>query len=257
MDDKAERQSGKEKARLFVGFDVGSSFVHCAALDADGRILYSPKAIMHFANPIGAVKEAWADVLSNFDAGFIANTAFRGSGAEVFAKVMEGVTYAYDSVVIPKGAAVIQPEANLIFHVGAKDSYFFNISQVRDRKIIQEWKTGTKCGGGSGTLIEKQCRRLFEGDVPSPPLEDTAGATDDRSRERIRMRNRAKLQARIEEMFARAEAEAEKAREPSEFLARCGVVIQSDLIHKQNEGATRRDNLAGLFRTVARNFKIH
>jgi activator of 2-hydroxyglutaryl-CoA dehydratase len=39
-------------------------------------------------------------------------------------------------------------------------------------------------------------------------------------------------------------------------LARCGVVIQSDLIHKQNEGAKREDNLAGLFRTVARNYKI-
>ena len=57
-------------------------------------------------------------------------------------------------------------------------------------------------------------------------------------------------------MFRRAEEEAAKAADPSEFLARCGVVIQSDLIHKQNEGAARPDNLAGLFRTVARNFKI-
>ncbi len=57
-------------------------------------------------------------------------------------------------------------------------------------------------------------------------------------------------------MFRRAEQEACEAVDPSEFLARCGVVIQSDLIHKQNEGATRQDNLAGLFRTVARNYKI-
>jgi len=53
-----------------------------------------------------------------------------------------------------------------------------------------------------------------------------------------------------------AEKEAEKSVAPSEFLARCGVVIQSDLIHKQNEGVNRADNLAGLFRTVARNYKI-
>ena len=57
-------------------------------------------------------------------------------------------------------------------------------------------------------------------------------------------------------MFRRAEQEAEKSTEPSEFLARCGVVIQSDLIHKQNEGAKREDNLSGLYRTVARNFII-
>jgi activator of 2-hydroxyglutaryl-CoA dehydratase/predicted nucleotide-binding protein (sugar kinase/HSP70/actin superfamily) len=57
-------------------------------------------------------------------------------------------------------------------------------------------------------------------------------------------------------MFERAQKEAEQSKQPSEFLARCGVVIQSDLIHKQNEGATREDNLSGLFRTVARNYKI-
>ncbi len=256
MYEKPNTHSGDKKASLFIGFDVGSSFVHYVALDTAGRIVYSPKAIMHFANPIGAVKEAWAELLSKFGREAVANTAFTGSGAEAFAKVMEGVTYVYDSVVIPQGAAALAPEASLVFHIGAKDSYFFNVRPVKGRKIIQEWKTGTKCGGGSGTLIEKQCRRLFEGEVPSPALEDAAAAADDRGREQIRVRNRAKLQARLEEMFARAEAEAQRAAEPSEFLARCGVVIQSDLIHKQNEGATRPDNLAGLFRTVARNFKI-
>jgi predicted CoA-substrate-specific enzyme activase len=33
-------------------------------------------------------------------------------------------------------------------------------------------------------------------------------------------------------------------------------VIQSDLIHKQNEGVHKEDNLAGLFRTTARNYMI-
>jgi len=256
MSETGKTQATGENRRLFAGFDVGSSFVHYAVLDAAGQIVYSPKAIMHFANPIGAVQEAWADVLGRFDRGEIANTAFTGSGAEAFSGVMEGVTYVYDSVVIPKGAAVVEPETKFIFHIGAKDSYFFNVKQIKDKKIIQEWKTGTKCGGGSGTLIEKQCRRFFEGEVAAPELDDTAAAKDPQKKEEIRVRNRAKLQGRLEEMFARAQADAEKATEPSEFLARCGVVIQSDLIHKQNEGATRRDNLAGLFRTVARNFKI-
>jgi len=256
MSETGKTQSAGENRRLFVGFDVGSSFVHYAVLDAAGQIVYSPKAIMHFANPIGAVKEAWNNVVDKFGTDAIENTAFTGSGAEAFSRVMEGVTYAYDSVVIPKGAAVIEPEAKFIFHIGAKDSYFFNIKQIKDKKIIQEWKTGTKCGGGSGTLIEKQCRRLFEGEVAAPELDDTTAVKDPRQKEEIRARNRVKLQGRLDEMFARAQAEAEKATDPSEFLARCGVVIQSDLIHKQNEGATRPDNLAGLFRTVARNFKI-
>jgi len=244
------------KGDLFIGIDVGSSFVHYVVLGGGREVVYSPRPIMHFANPIGAVKEAWRDVKERFDRSRIKNTAFTGSGAETFPNVMPGVTYVFDSVAIPKGADAMSPKAQYIFHMGAKDSYFFNLREINNKKIIQEWRTGTKCGGGSGTLIEKQCRRLFEGLIPNPELENTASAQEDEEKENIRIRNRARLQTRLEEMFYRAEKEAGTSIEPSEFLARCGVVIQSDLIHKQNEGAKREDNLAGLFRTVARNYKI-
>jgi len=246
MDKANKTKSSFSDNCLFAGFDVGSSFVHYAVLNQAKDILYCPQPIMHFANPIGAVKEAWCNIIAKFGKEAIANTAFTGSGAEAFPRVMPGVTYVYDSVVIPKGAGIIEPKANYIFHIGAKDSYFFNVREINGKKIIQEWKTGTKCGGGSGTLIEKQCRRFFEGEVPHADLEDAADAKDEKQKDNIRARNRVKLQERLEEMFSRAEADAEKATEPSEFLARCGVVIQSDLIHKQNEGATRQDNLAGL-----------
>ncbi|MHC4627692.1 MAG: hypothetical protein ACYTDV_11975, partial [Planctomycetota bacterium] len=163
-------KSGKE---LFVGIDVGSSFAHYAVLGADGDVIYSARPIMHFANPIGAVKEIWLDVARRFGAESIRSTAFTGSGAESFEKVMEGVTYVFDSVAIPKGAETANPDAQYIFHMGAKDSYFFHLKAIGGKKVIQEWRTGTKCGGGSGTLIEKQCRRLFEGEVPEAEVEGT------------------------------------------------------------------------------------
>ncbi|MBN2183137.1 MAG: hypothetical protein JW715_14590, partial [Sedimentisphaerales bacterium] len=253
-------KSGKErrdcKMDFFIGFDIGSSFVHYAVLDKQRRIVYAPEPKMHFANPIGAVIEAWRDITGRFSPESIKNTAFTGSGAESLPEVVNGVTYVFDSVAIPKGAELVMPTASFIFHIGAKDPYFFHVKQIGGRRIIQEWGTGTKCGGGSGTLIEKQCRRLFEGQVPNPELEDAADAENNRQKEEITARNRKKLQERLEEMFDRAEKDARRSKEPCEFLARCGVVIQSDLIHKQNEGATREDNLAGLFRTVARNYKI-
>ncbi len=256
MKSKVKRKVGNSDAALYVGIDVGSSFVHYAVLTNDKDIIYSPKPIMHFADPIGAIKQAWKNITVKFGKTRIKNTAFTGSGAESFSKVMKDITYIFDSVAIPKGAETAHPKARYIFHIGAKDSYFFNLRNINGRKIIQEWKTGTKCGGGSGTLIEKQCRRLYEGQVSAPELEDPAPAPDEKRKENIRKRNRKKLQKRLEEMFCRAEKEAGKSKQPSEFLARCGVVIQSDLIHKQNEGAKREDNLAGLFRTVARNYKI-
>ena len=241
---------------LFVGFDVGSSFVHYAVLNGDKKIIYSPKAIMHFANPIGAIKEAWQDIIKRFAKDKIKNTAFTGSNAKSISSATEGLTYDFDSVTIPKGAELVSPEAEYIFHIGAKDAYFFSLGKINGKKIIQEWRTGTKCGGGSGTLIEKQCRRLFEGEILSPKLENTPIDGAESEKEKVRARNRKKLQTRLEEIFLRAEKEAEESKEPSEFLARCGVVIQSDLIHKQNEGAKREDNLAGLFKAVARNYKI-
>jgi len=241
---------------LFVGFDVGSSSVHYAVLSKDRTIVYSPKPIMHFADPLGVIKEAWQDIINRFTSSRIKNTAFTGSGTESFPKVMKDATYLYDSVAIPRGAEIIEPQAQYIFHIGAKDSYFFHLRKINGKSIIQEWKTGTKCGGGSGTLIEKQCRRLFEGEIPNPQLHNTASAHKEQEKQNIDTDNRRKLQARLEEMFYRAEKEAANSKVPSEFLARCGVVIQSDLIHKQNEGAKREDNLAGLFKIVARNYKI-
>lgn len=254
--DKEDMQKENKEKELFVGFDVGSSFVHYAVLNGDKKIIYSPKAIMHFADPIGAIKEAWRDIIKKFTKDKIKNTAFTGSNAKSFPSVMEGLTYDFDSVTIPKGAELVSPEAEHVFHIGAKDAYFFSLGKINGKKVIQEWRTGTKCGGGSGTLIEKQCRRLFEGEIPIPKLEDTAIAGDEGEKESIGVKNKGELQSRLEEIFYRAEKEAEKSKEPSEFLARCGVVIQSDLIHKQNEGAKREDNLAGLFKVVARNYKI-
>jgi len=253
---KRESPHQGQESGLYAGIDIGSSFVHYLVLRGDKSVAYSAKPIMHFANPLGAVIEAWHDLVARFGRDAICSTALTGSAAEPFPHVMKGVIFVYDSVALPKGAEVVAPDARYLFHIGAKDSYFFSLAVVGGRRTIREWRTGTKCGGGSGMLVEKQCRRLFEGDVPSPALEDPSAAGDERERESIVARNRAALQGRLEEMFRRAQDEASRSREPSEFLARCGVVVQSDLIHKQNEGATRVDNLAGLFRTVTRNYVI-
>jgi len=253
MDKKGMKESAKN---LFVGLDVGSSSVHYVVLGEDKKIRYSPKPIMHFADPVGAIKEAWEDITQKFSESRIKNTSVTGSNAESFPSVMEGLIYDYDSVTIPKGVGLVSPEAQFIFHIGAKDAYFFNVKEINHEKIIQEWRTGTKCGGGSGILIEKQCRRLFEGEIPNPELKKTQTIGDESERHEAGIKNRRKLQSRLEQIFSIAVKEAESSKEPSEFLARCGVVIQSDLIHKQNEGAKREDNLAGLFKTVARNYKI-
>jgi len=98
-----KEKAGSREKDLFVGFDVGSSFVHYVVLAEDREIIYSPKPIMHFANPLGAVKQAWRDVIKRFNKEKIKNTAFTGSGAKSFPGVMKSLTYDFDSVTIPKG----------------------------------------------------------------------------------------------------------------------------------------------------------
>ncbi len=241
---------------IYVGIDVGSSYVHAVAMDSLKSLLHAVGPIKHFANPLGGVLEAWQEITGVFAESDIVSTAFTGSGAKGFDAIMPGMAYVHDSVAIPAGASVVHPEAQYVFHMGAKDAYYFNLTHVNQQLIIQDWQTGTKCGGGSGTLIEKQCRRLFDGQMAPATLTPVRAEDDPVRREYTRITNRRKLQSRLEAMYSHAEAEAALSSEPSEFLARCGVVVQSDLIHKQNEGARRQDNLAGLFCTVARNYKI-
>ena len=135
--EKEEKNTGKD---LFVGFDIGSSFVHYAVLNDKKEKVYAPNPIMHFANPIAAVREAWDDIVSNCGADRIRNTAFTGSGAESFPEVMSQITYVYDSVAIPKGVEMTVPNALFVFHIGAKDPYFFHLKEIGGKRIIQDWK---------------------------------------------------------------------------------------------------------------------
>ncbi|MFC1581913.1 acyl-CoA dehydratase activase-related protein [Planctomycetota bacterium] len=225
---------------IYLGFDIGSSSVHYAALDGQGQILHASQPIMHFADISDAYARLWAEAVNRFGRESIVSTAFTGSGARIFGQNLDGLLYEYESVTIPKGVRKAEPEADFVFHIGAKDPYFFHLRDQGEELIIQDWAAGTKCGGGSGMLLEKQCRRLFEELIPSEGIDDGLFKPE---------------QLRLERMFKRAEEEAREAEAGEEFLARCGVVIQSDLIHEQNTGSPRSHNLARLFKTVARNFK--
>ncbi|MDY6825494.1 MAG: hypothetical protein SWH68_17110 [Thermodesulfobacteriota bacterium] len=76
------------KEEYYAGFDVGSSAVHYALVDEDRNILYAPAPIMHFANPIGAVRQAWQDLTARYPVESIRSTAFTGSGAESYGDIV-------------------------------------------------------------------------------------------------------------------------------------------------------------------------
>lgn len=221
------------KPLYFTGYDIGSEFIHSATLDMNNKVVVAPKSIMHFGNPAASIKEI---IKENKKKGINEKNsifAFTGSGGNVFSSIIKAPYY-FDSQTIPIGANYISPDAKYIFHIGSKDPYFFEKSGLEDYKVyVPDFGTGTKCGGGSGILLNKQCRRLFSDEV----------------------NHKKGMQETMEEMYTKADESAAKADKDIDVGGRCGVVIQSDMIHLQNSGENMNNILRGLFERVAKNYK--
>lgn len=228
-----------------VGFDIGTDSVHSVVLTPRLEVEYAPEALMHFGNPADALKEIFDEIISRYGQENIATTAFTGSGGEYFAQALK-VPFFYDTLTIPAGVGIIAPWADHIFHIGAKDPYYFRRETIQEangsRAFVPDHATGTKCGGGSGILMAKQCRRFFEGEVP-------VSLGDDRKT------NRALLQQQLETIFGKAEGALEAATRDIDVGGRCGVVIQSDMIHLQNRGEEIPNILKGLCDRIVKNYR--
>lgn len=225
-----------KEIEFFTGFDVGSEFVHSATIGLNNKIISAPKSRMHFGNPAESIKSI---IEENSAKGITSENsifAFTGSGGRVFAEAT-GADFFYDSLTIPLGTNLIAPEAKYIFHIGSKDPYFFDkikIGAGENYKIyVPDFGTGTKCGGGSGILLNKQCRRLFAEEADS----------------------NLRRQEAMEDMYRIAYENALKADKEIDVGGRCGVVIQSDMIHLQNSGESIPNILRGLFERVSKNYK--
>lgn len=221
------------KPLYFTGFDIGSEFVHSVTIDMDNKILFAPKSKVHFGNSSLAIKDI---IKYNNKKGINSRNsvfAFTGSGGKVFADVTKA-DYFYDSLTIPLGAHLISPNARYVFHIGAKDPYFFDKSEGEEfRAYVPDFGTGTKCGGGSGILLNKQCRRLFSEEIDKKLSSEKA----------------------MEEMYKLAYESALQADKEIDVGGRCGVVIQSDMIHLQNQGESINNIIRGLFERIAKNYK--
>ncbi|HOB16825.1 MAG TPA: acyl-CoA dehydratase activase-related protein [Defluviitoga sp.] len=222
----------------YVGFDIGSSSIQVAVIDEKKNLVFVMENIPHFGTPLKRLPEIWQKINNNLD-GKIVSTSFTGIGAQHFNKVFPELLFDYESVTIPKGVFLLEPNVSYVFHIGAKDSYFLRLAEVEGEINLLEWSANSKCGGGSGILIEKQLRRLY--------LKD--------DKKFFNTDNPDHKQKLMDQIFIKAESDIKEFTDLKGFNARCGVIIQSDLIHEQNEGAQKPYLVAKLYTTVARNFK--
>ena len=209
-------------------------------------MVFTPKPLFHFGNPVFVLRDLYEDILQRFGYDFPVASSFTGSGGRRFADCLS-VPYHHDTIAIPAGAAHLDPGARYIFHMGARDAYFFEIEKIHTGQghhtFVPDHGTGTKCGGGSGILVTKQCRRFFEHEFPM----DLSGKTDRDIRRH--------LNERLCRIFQRGDEEIRKSDKHLDVGGRCGVVIQSDMIHLQNSGEKVHNILAGLYQRVMKNFQ--
>ncbi len=241
---------------LYAGFDIGSDTVHTAVIDSSGSLVYSPESLMHFGNPLDALKEAYDRLHKTLDKDKITAYSFTGSAGKLIAEITDNPFY-YDTIAISQGAEVIAPDCEYIIHLGSKDPYFFERETdtvVTGKSYISDHGTGTKCGGGSGILINKQVRRFFAEKFPIS-LDDPNGERDDKKRFEIRIENRRKLQKQVEDIHKEALKTILSSNKELDVGGRCGVIIQSDMIHMQNSGEQIKNILKGMYTRIARNYK--
>ncbi len=223
---------GKE---YYLGFDVGTQRVHAALLNPDKSLNEVYKSLNHFGNP-SLIIDQTLDKIKEKGLEDKLNVSFTGSGGKIIADSTDS-NFLHDTVTIPTGTQFLNPKISYIFHLGAKDPYFFETTTVnikgKDRLCVTDNSTGTKCGGGSGLLITKQCRRFFENEVGDENDSELA----------------------MEKMYDRAYELALQADKELDVGGRCGVVIQSDMIHLQNSGEQIKNIIRGMFERVALNYK--
>ena len=237
--------------RFHAGFDIGTDCVSAAVFKKDLKnggltVVFTPKPLFHFGNPVFVLRDLYEDILQRFGCDFPVASSFTGSGGRRFADCLS-VPYHHDTIAIPAGAAHLDPGARYIFHMGARDAYFFEIEKIHTGQghhtFVPDHGTGTKCGGGSGILVTKQCRRFFEHEFPM----DLSGKTDRDIRQH--------LNERLCRIFQRGDEEIRKSDKHLDVGGRCGVVIQSDMIHMQNSGERIPNILAGMYSRIVRNYR--
>ena len=239
---------------FYLGIDIGSDTVHCVLIDENKKLLYSPNSLMHFGNPLEAVLEVYEDVLKLFSSDAIKAVAFTGSLARIAAEKTSSPFY-FDTLSVSAGAQIIAPECEYLIHVGAKDPYFFErekTGNTQESFFISDHGTGTKCGGGSGILINKQVRRFFSDEIKEQLSLADISSADQRN---IQRNNRKIMQHQVEKMHLKAAETIMLSDKVLNVGGRCGVIIQSDMIHMQNSGEQIKNILKGMYERIAANYR--
>lgn len=201
----------------FLGIDIGAVSTNVVILDSEEKILAKVYTLTE-GRPVGAVQRALREALKQLGSRNLKNLKIEGVGTTGSAREIIGVMVGADIV-----------ETEIIAHAIAAVYVNPEVRTIleiggQDSKIIlvrggivEDFAMNPVCAAGTGAFLEHQANRL------QIPIEEFGPI-------------------------------ACRAKEGIPIASRCTVFAESDMIHKQAEGASLEGILYGLCQALVRNY---
>lgn len=201
--------------RLSLGIDVGSVSTDIVALTEDDELI-ADVYIRTRGNPIGAIKEGLLRLLDKLKG--LGETEVIAVGTTGSARFLAGVITGADMVKneISAHAVATIKEFPDVSTIFEIGGQDSKIIIIRDRVVV-DFAMNTVCAAGTGSFLDHQAERLG---------------------------------IKIEEFGDYAL----RSKSPVRIAGRCTVFAESDMIHKQQMGASVEDIIRGLSESLVRNY---
>jgi len=210
----AEARRTGGRIPAYLGIDVGSISTNVVVMDEHKRIL-SKVYLMTAGRPLEAVRQGLQIVGEDVHGLVeILGAATTGSGRYLTGDFVGADLVINEITAQATGAAIVDPTVDTIFEIGGQDSKYISLEDG----VVVDFEMNHACAAGTGSFLEEQAERL--------------GMS-------------------IKEEFAN---EAFTSQAPIRLGERCTVFMESDLLSYQQQGADRRDLVAGLAYSIVANY---
>jgi len=198
----------------YLGVDVGSISTNVVVMDEQKRV-FAKAYLMTAGKPLEAVRKGLEIVGGKTaDKVRILGAATTGSGRYLTGDFIGADIVINEITAQAAGATIVNPKVDTIFEIGGQDSKYISL----ENGVVVDFAMNHACAAGTGSFLEEQAQRL---DI------------------------------NINEEFAKLAFESDR---PIKLGERCTVFMESDLLSYQQQGADRRDLVAGLGYSIVSNY---
>jgi predicted CoA-substrate-specific enzyme activase len=210
----AKARADGTKIPAYLGVDVGSISTNVVVMDENKHIL-SKAYLMTAGRPLEAIRQGLELVGKEVrNLVKILGAATTGSGRYLTGDFIGADLVINEITAQATGAAIVDPSADTIFEIGGQDSKYISLEDG----VVVDFEMNHACAAGTGSFLEEQAERL--------------GMS-------------------IKDEFAN---EAFTSQAPIRLGERCTVFMESDLLSYQQQGAERKDLVAGLAYSIVTNY---